>query len=185
VNADLVLVTRALDFAARRHAAQRRKGLAAEPYINHLAEVALLLAQATGGEDPALVAAGLLHDTLEDTPTSEQELEREFGGEILALVREVTDDKSLPKEVRKRLQVERAGDKSARARLIKIADKTCNLRSIVASPPLGWTRHRRLEYFRWALEVVDRCRGASSFLENAFDEAYRAGMAALGGGEGR
>ena len=100
-------------------------------------------------------------------------------------MREVTDDKSLPREARKRLQVERAGDKSARARLIKIADKTCNLRSIVASPPLGWTRHRRLEYFRWALEVVDRCRGASSFLENAFDEAYRAGMAALGGGEGR
>ena len=180
---ELLLVVRALEFAARRHSAQRRKGLAAEPYVNHLAEVARLLAEACGGRDAELVAAGLLHDTLEDTATRAAELEEDFGAAVLSLVREVTDDKSLPRQARKRLQVETAGGKSARARMIKIADKTSNLRSLLASPPVGWalarycgSRRRRLEYFRWAAQVVERCRGVSPELEAAFDQAYREGL---------
>ena len=175
-----MLVARALEFAARKHSAQRRKGLAAEPYVNHLAEVALLLAVACGGRDPELVAAGLLHDTLEDTRTEAAELEREFGAGVLALVREVSDDKSLPREERKRLEVERAGGRSARARMIKLADKTSNLRSLLASPPVGWSRRRRLEYFRWAAQVAERCRGVSLALEAAFDRACREGLAMRG-----
>jgi (p)ppGpp synthase/HD superfamily hydrolase len=177
---DLVLVARALEFAARRHSAQRRKGLAAEPYVNHLAEVALLLAESCGGRDPELVAAGLLHDTLEDTATGTEELEREFGAGVLSLVLEVTDDQSLPRRERKRLAIETAGGKSARARLLKIADKTSNLRSLLASPPVGWTRRRRLEYFQWAAQVVERCRGVSPMLEAAFDQAWREGLARMG-----
>ena len=177
---DLLLVVRALEFAAHRHSAQRRKGAAAEPYVNHLAEVARLLAEACGGRDAELVAAGLLHDTLEDTRTEAAELEREFGPVVLGLVREVTDDKSLPRPERKRLQVQTAGAKSSRARMIKIADKTSNLRSLLASPPLGWSRRRRLEYFAWAAQVVERCRGVSPELEAAFDRAHREGLAALG-----
>ncbi len=177
---DLLLVVRALEFAARRHSSQRRKGAAAEPYVNHLAEVARLLAEASGGRDAELVAAGLLHDTLEDTATRAEELEREFGPGVLGLVREVTDDKSLARPERKRLQVQTAGTKSGRARMIKIADKTSNLRSLLASPPLGWSRRRRLDYFGWAAQVVERCRGVSPELEAAFDRAYRKGLAALG-----
>jgi len=183
----MVLVARALEFAARKHSAQRRKGLAAEPYVNHLAEVALLLAVACGGRDPELVAAGLLHDTLEDTRTEAAELEREFGAGVLALVREVSDDKSLPREERRRLEVKRAGGRSARARMIELADKTSNLRSILASPPVGWalaryggSRRRRLEYFRWAAQVAERCRGVSAALEAAFDRACREGLAKMG-----
>jgi len=182
LNADLLLLARALDFAARRHSSQRRKGLAAEPYINHLAEVALLLA--SGGGEPVLVAAGLLHDTLEDTAPTPEELGREFGQEILGLVREVTDDKSQPREARKLLQIQTAGFKSPRARQIKIADKTSNLLSMAASPPLGWGRRRRLEYLHWAREVVNRCRGVNAVLEKAFDEAYETARAALGEEEG-
>ncbi len=177
---DLLLVVRALEFAARRHSSQRRKGAAAEPYVNHLAEVARLLAEASGGRDAELVAAGLLHDTLEDTATRAEELEREFGPGVLGLVREVTDDKSLARPERKRLQVQTAGTKSDRARMIKIADKTSNLRTLLASPPLGWSRRRRLDYFGWAAQVVERCRGVSPELEAAFDRAYRKGLAALG-----
>jgi len=176
----LVLVARAMEFAAHKHSSQRRKGLTAEPYVNHLAEVARLLAEACGGRDAELVAAGLLHDTLEDTATRAEELEREFGPAVLGLVREVTDDKSLPRAERKRLQVQMAGGKSSRARMIKIADKTSNLRSLLASPPLGWSRRRRLEYFAWAAQVVERCRGVSPELEAAFDRAHREGLAALG-----
>jgi (p)ppGpp synthase/HD superfamily hydrolase len=176
-----VLVARALDFAARKHRDQRRKGAAKEPYINHPAEVAWLVADATGGEPLAVLLAALLHDTLEDTQTTLAELEREFGADVAALVAEVTDDKRLPKAERKRLQVEHAGDRSDGAKLIKIADKTSNLRSLIESPPPDWDLERRREYFEWAKRVVDRCRGVNDQLEAAFDQAYAKGVASLQG----
>ena len=178
-NDGVVLVTRAADFAARRHVDQRRKGDAREPYINHLAEVAALLAEATDGADAVLVAAGFLHDTLEDTPTEYEELQALFGDDVASLVAEVTDDKSLLKAERKRLQVETAAKKSERARLIKIADKTSNLRALAASPPADWDVRRVAEYIGWAEQVVERCRGLNVKLEHAFDTAVAEARAAI------
>jgi len=176
----IIEVTRALDFAARKHAAQRRKGVLAEPYVNHLAEVALLLAEATDGGDPGVVAAGLLHDTLEDTRTSRAELADAFGEEVARLVEEVTDDKSLERDQRKQLQILGAPDKSQRARMIKIADKIANLRSVAESPPLGWSSRRKQEYVAWARQVVAACGPTNARLETLFEEAARkaAGQAA-------
>lgn len=176
---DIVAVARALDFAARKHSNQRRKGEAGEPYVNHLAEVARLVAEATEGQDTIAVLAALLHDAIEDTPTTREELEREFGREVAEIVVEVTDDKSLLKAERKRLQVETAPAKSRRAKLIKIADKTSNLRSIAKSPPLDWDIKRQREYFEWAARVVAGCRGVNPTLERWFDEAHAAGLRAL------
>jgi (p)ppGpp synthase/HD superfamily hydrolase len=173
MNLALVDFTRALDFAARKHRDQRRKGAAAEPYVKHLAEVANLVAEVTEGKDPLLVLGALLHDTLEDTNTTPEELANAFGVEAAQLVAEVTDDKRLPKRERKRLQVETARGKSKRAKLIKIADKTSNLRSIISSPPKDWNRQRKREYFDWAAKVVEECRGVNARLEQCFDEAYR------------
>jgi (p)ppGpp synthase/HD superfamily hydrolase len=168
---DVALVSRAADFAARRHADQQRKGAAREPYVNHLAEVASLLAETMGEPDAALVAAGWLHDTLEDTQTDREELERLFGPRVASLVAEVTDDKSLPKAERKRRQVEAAPHKSAGAKAIKLADKTSNFRSLTASPPEGWERQRIADYIAWAQEVVAGCRGTNAALEDRFDRA--------------
>ena len=179
----LLLFARALDFAARKHVHQRRKGESAEPYINHLAEVARLLAAAPENRNPAVTIAGLLHDTLEDTATSHDELAAEFGAEIASLVREVTDDKALPKAERKSRQVQHARQASDGAKMIKIADKTSNLHSIVNSPPRGWDLTRKLEYFNWAKHVVDGCRGVSSYLEGEFDRAWRLGAKEFGLGE--
>ncbi len=176
----VVTLMRAMDFAARKHRDQRRKGVAAEPYINHLAEVALLVADATGGRDRLAVLGALLHDTIEDTKTRRKELAAKFGAEVAALVAEVTDDKRLPKHARKRLQVETAPHKSRRAKLIKIADKTSNLRSIIDSPPVDWDIKRRRKYFEWAACVVKGCRGANARLEARFDEAHRRGRRLLG-----
>jgi (p)ppGpp synthase/HD superfamily hydrolase len=167
----ITLVARAADFAARAHATQHRKGLAKEPYINHLTEVALLLAEATDGADPALIAAAYLHDTLEDTATRYEELVSQFGQDIARLVAEVTDDKSLPKAERKRLQVETAIKKTKRAQLLKIADKTSNVRALVTSPPAGWSKQRLLEYVDWAEAVVSQLRGQSTMLDAAFAAA--------------
>ena len=178
---DLVLVTRVVDFAALKHRGQRRKGAAAEPYFNHLAEVAFLVAQATKGRDPLVVLGALLHDTIEDTLTTEDELEAEFGAEVARLVAEVTDDKRLPKAERKRLQIETAPHKSDRAKLIKIADKTSNLRGIANSPPVDWDLARQREYFVWAARVVEGCRGVNPWLETIFDDAQRDGLARLAG----
>jgi (p)ppGpp synthase/HD superfamily hydrolase len=167
----IMLVMRAAEFAARRHADQKRKGAAREPYINHLTEVANLLADATDGKDPELIAAGLLHDTLEDTKTEFEELCDRFGNDVAKLVSEVTDDKSLPKVERKRLQVLNANKKSERARLIKMADKISNVRSLAASPPADWDSTRALEYVEWAEQVVDACRGLNGRLDKKFDVA--------------
>lgn len=169
---DVVSITRALDFAARKHVGQRRKGLAEEPYINHLAEVALLLAEATAGKDTNLVVAGLLHDCIEDQNVKYEELVELFGEDVAGLVREVTDDKTLDKAERKRLQVTKTPHKSDRAKMLKIADKTSNLRSIRLSPPKNWDAQRKQEYFEWAKAVVAGCGGVSAFLKAKFDEAY-------------
>jgi (p)ppGpp synthase/HD superfamily hydrolase len=170
----IVGVARALDFAARKHAHQRRKGLKAEPYINHLTEVALLLAEASDGADPPLVMAGLLHDTIEDTETSRAELAEAFGDDVAALVAEVTDDTSLPRQQRKRRQVQTAPGKSVRARMIKLADKVANLHSIAHSPPIGWSARRKMEYVAWAREVVEACGRTNERLEELFEMAARA-----------
>jgi len=172
MNNDVVKLSQAADYAARQHGAQRRKGASAEPYINHLTEVAALLAEATDGNDVVLVMGGLLHDTLEDTDATYAQLVERFGPEVAALVQEVTDDKSLPKDVRKRLQVETTPHKSVRAKLLKIADKTSNLRGLVTSPPAGWTEERLRDYVIWAEQVVRSCRGLNAALEAQFDAAY-------------
>ena len=168
---EILLLTRAFAFAAEKHSDQRRKGENAEPYVNHVAEVAHLLAVAVQGRDANLVAAGLLHDTLEDTETTWDELVATFNEDIADLVREVTDDKSLPKQERKRLQVEHAPSRTDRAKMLKLADKTSNLRGIAASPPAGWSTERRLDYIRWGRDVVAGLRGAHPWLEAQFDEA--------------
>jgi GTP diphosphokinase / guanosine-3',5'-bis(diphosphate) 3'-diphosphatase len=176
VNA-VIELARALDFAARRHAAQRRKGAKAEPYINHLAEVALLLAEASDGGDPALVMAGLLHDTIEDTGTTREELSSAFGEDVAALVGEVTDDRRLDRETRKALQVQTAGHKSRRARMIKIADKTSNLRSVAESPPVTWTAGRKAQYIEWSRKVVEACGETNARLQQLFAEAVARALA--------
>lgn len=172
MNLDLVKLAQAADYAARQHIAQRRKGERAEPYVNHLTEVALLLAEATEGADVVLLMGGLLHDTLEDTDATYEDLQQRFGPDVAALVAEVTDDKSLPKEMRKRLQIEKTPHKSQRARLLKLADKTSNLRGLIESPPKGWSPERLRDYVQWAEAVVRSCRGLNAELEARYDEAH-------------
>ena len=174
MSSDLVLLARAADYAARQHIAQRRKGERAEPYVNHLIEVAALLAEATDGSDVVLLMGGLLHDTLEDTDATYDDLVERFGPEVASLVAEVTDDKSLPKEERKRLQIAKTAGKSRRAKLLKLADKTSNLRAITASPSPEWSVKRRLEYVKWARDVVAGVRGTNEWLEAEFDKAAEA-----------
>lgn len=143
-------------FAAEKHSTHRRKGSFAEPYLNHLIEVAELLASTADELDTNLIVAALLHDTIEDAGVTREELAERFGEDVAALVAEVTDDKSLPKERRKALQIENAPKKSQRAQRLSAADKISNLRSIVNSPPANWSFDRRVEYVRWAREVVGR-----------------------------
>lgn len=172
------LLARAFRYAAAKHAGQMRKGEAKEPYINHPAEVAELVAEATGGADPDLVVAALLHDVVEDTPTPNAEIATEFGADVAGLVAEVTDDKSLPQAERKRLQVEHAPGLTLRAKVLKLADKTSNLRALATSPPADWSPQRRRDYVAWGREVVAGLRGACPWLEARFDEAAAAADAA-------
>jgi len=174
---DILLLTKAMNFAAQKHTSQRRKGEAAEPYINHPIEVATELA-INGAPLNAIVAA-LIHDTVEDTGTSEEEIVREFGQNIADIVNEVSDDKTLPKAVRKQLQIEHAAHASAEAKQLKMGDKISNLRAILTSPPAGWEVKEKLEYFNWAKKVVDNCRGVNAGLEASFDEVYKRGIKAF------
>ena len=169
---DLATVLEALAFAAHKHRDQRRKGAAASPYINHPIALANVLVREGAVSEPDVVAAALLHDTLEDTQTSPGELRAAFGERVARVVEEVTDDKSLPKAERKRLQIEHAAAISREAKLVKLADKICNLRDMADHPPASWDLVRRREYFDWAKAVIDRLRGVHPGLEAAFDAAY-------------
>ena len=171
-NPDLALILKALEFAARKHRDQRRKDPEASPYINHPIALANVLCNEGCVEDPIVIATAILHDTLEDTDTTQEELEKAFGPRIAQIVAEVTDDKRLPKQERKRLQVEHAAGLSTEAKLVKLADKICNVRDVACHPPTHWTPGRCREYFNWAKAVVDRLRGVHSTLERLFDEAY-------------
>ena len=169
---DLALLLKALAFAAHKHRDQRRKDAEASPYINHPIALAEVLAGEGGITDLEVLAAALLHDTIEDTATTLEELRAQFGERIAGMVAEVTDDKELPKAERKRLQIERAAGISAGAKLVKLADKICNLRDVAVRPPAQWDLGRRREYFDWAKQVIDGLRGAHPGLEAAFDAAY-------------
>jgi len=161
----------AVRFAAEKHRDQRRKDDEASPYINHPIEVAETLARIGGVSDGDVLRAAILHDTLEDTETTQAELVEHFGEAVADLVAEVTDDKSLPKEVRKRLAIEHAPALSPKAKLIKLGDRICNVCDVASSPPKGWDKERRLKYFEWSRDVVAGCRGVSPELEKEFDEA--------------
>lgn len=165
-------ILHAAQFAAEKHSQQRRKGANAEPYVNHLIEVAHLVAGALSEPDPNLLIAALLHDVVEDAGVTRDDLTLEFNEDVAGLVMEVTDDKSLPKQERKRLQVEHAPHKSARAQMIKLADKISNLRALQNSPPAGWDMSRRREYVLWAHQVVTALPSPSPKLLAEFQRLY-------------
>jgi guanosine-3',5'-bis(diphosphate) 3'-pyrophosphohydrolase len=165
-------ILRAAHYAAVKHAGQRRKGDAAEPYINHLLEVAELVS-GVKPDDTDLISAALLHDVVEDTGTTKEEVVQTFGTDVADLVMEVTDDKSLPKSERKRLQVLSAPKKSERAGIIKLADQISNLRAILNSPPADWSGERQQEYFHWAKAVVDGLTAPNPILKAEFDRLYQ------------
>jgi guanosine-3',5'-bis(diphosphate) 3'-pyrophosphohydrolase len=168
-----------VNFAAEKHRTQKRKDADESPYINHPIAVAKLLSQVGKVSDLPTLKAALLHDTIEDTDTTVDELERKFGIEICNLVMEVTDDKNLPKEERKRLQVEHSPELTKRAKMIKIADKICNILDITHSPPTSWSLERRVEYLDWADKVVAGCRGVNERLERRFDEVMKSAREVL------
>lgn len=168
---DPARLLKAISFAADKHSRQRRKDVEASPFINHPIAVATVLAIEGEVSDEVTLLAAALHDTVEDTKTTFEELEEHFGLEVAGLVRELTDDKSLEKAERKRLQIEHARESSARAKQLKIADKICNIRDITVSPPADWSLERRSEYLQWSEKVVAGCRHVNAKLDQAFDQA--------------
>ena len=160
---------KAASFAAKKHIDQKRKGDAASPYINHPLEVANLLANEGNVEDYDILIAAVLHDTIEDTDTTKEEITQLFGENVCKMVLEVTDDKSLPKAVRKQKQIEHAPHLSDGAKQIKLGDKISNITDVMNDPPAGWSKQRRLEYIEWGEKVVAGLRGANPALENHFD----------------
>jgi guanosine-3',5'-bis(diphosphate) 3'-pyrophosphohydrolase len=169
----LGLVLKALAFAAEKHRSQRRKDAEASPYINHPIALATVLFHEAHVQDPIVLAAAILHDTVEDTETTVEELRREFGEQVTAIVEEVTDDKRLPKAERKQKQNEHAPHISDAAQQVKLADKISNLRDLVESPPANWSLDRKREYFEWARSVIDGFRGKHPELEAIFDRVYQ------------
>jgi len=168
----------AIAFAAEKHRSQRRKGEDASPYINHPIAAAELLAR-YGINDLVTLQAAILHDTLEDTETSPEELTHHFGREVTEVVLEVTDDKKLPKEERKARQISHAPQLSRQAKLVKLADKICNVLDVTHEPPSGWPLERRVGYLDWTEAVVAGCRGVHPELEAFYDRTLGEGRSLL------
>lgn len=170
----------AIRFAAERHRMQKRKGAEETPYINHPIEVAEMLVRVGGVADEDLIIAALLHDTVEDTDATPEDLEERFGPRVRAIVGEVTDDKSLPKQVRKDLQVEHSPHLSAEAKQLKLCDKISNVTDVANRPPADWSHARKVDYLSWAERVVAGLRGVNPALEARFDEALATARVRLG-----
>ena len=177
-----VAILKALHFASIKHRDQRRKDVEASPYINHPIEVAEILARVGGVSDIVTLQGAILHDTIEDTQTTPEELENVFGPEVRRVVEEVTDNKQLPKAERKRLQIEHAPHLSASARQIKMGDKISNVLGVTQAPPADWPLERRLEYLDWTERVVAGCRGCNPKLESFYDQALAEGRRLLSKG---
>lgn len=173
INSSLVL--KAAQFAALKHRDQRRKDIESSPYIIHPISVALTIADIGGIEEPEILAAALLHDTLEDTDTSVSELDEIFGETVRRYVEEVSDDKSLPKNERKQKQIEHAATLSRGASLIKLGDKISNVSDVTHSPPADWDTERRKQYFDWAESVINNCPKVNATLEDHFSEVLSNG----------
>jgi guanosine-3',5'-bis(diphosphate) 3'-pyrophosphohydrolase len=169
---DLQQLVSALSFSATRHQDQRRKNARRTPYINHPIALLYVLAVEAGVRDKAALQGSLLHDTIEDTDTTEAELREGFGDSTTDVVVAMSDDKSLPKAERKRLQIVHAKDWSYSARLAEYADKICNMRDLTVEFPEGWTLERVQEFFDWAKAVIDQIRGTHEKLDQLFDEVY-------------
>jgi GTP diphosphokinase / guanosine-3',5'-bis(diphosphate) 3'-diphosphatase len=180
---DSALLLAAAHFAADRHRDQRRKDIAASPYINHPIAVAEVMA-CNGVTDIVALQAALLHDTIEDTETTVVEIEDGFGADVLSVVLEVTDDKSLEKAERKRRQIERAPGMSDAAKLVKLGDKICNATDVATNPPAGWDQARRVEYLDWTEAVVRGCRGVHTDLEAHYDRTLADARAVIAGTDG-
>ena len=178
---EIVALLKAMHFASVRHKDQRRKDAEASPYINHPIEVAELLARVGQVTDLVVLQSAILHDTIEDTQTTAEEIEALFGAEVRAVVEEVTDDKSLPKEVRKQLQIEHAPHISKRAQMVKLADKISNVRAIQETPPATWPWERRRDYLDWTQQVVAGLRGCNAHLEALYDQYLQSGRTRLEG----
>ncbi|XP_040270059.1 guanosine-3',5'-bis(diphosphate) 3'-pyrophosphohydrolase MESH1 [Bufo bufo] len=166
-------ILEAAHFAAIKHKAQKRKDLEETPYINHPIGVARILSHEAGISDITVLQAALLHDTVEDTDTTLLEIEQTFGPEVRRIVEEVTDDKTLPRMARKRLQIEHAPHCSQQSKLVKLADKLYNLRDLNRSTPKGWSEKRVQEYFQWAFQVVNGLRGTNVVMEKHLDQLFK------------
>jgi guanosine-3',5'-bis(diphosphate) 3'-pyrophosphohydrolase len=167
-------------FSADRHRDQRRKGVRETPYINHPLEVAERIVRVGGVDDTEVLVAAILHDTIEDTETTAEEIERHFGNAVAGLVLEVTDDRTLTSMERKRLVIEHAPHLTPRAKVIKIADKICNVADTASNPPASWSRQRRRDYLDFAEQIVLGCRGTNAALDAEFDEVLADARAHIG-----
>ncbi|KAE8744603.1 hypothetical protein FOCC_FOCC008732 [Frankliniella occidentalis] len=168
----LGILLKCANFAAVKHSGQRRKDPEKTPYINHPIGVAYILTDEGSVRDPAVIMAAILHDTVEDTDTTLDEIKKEFGSNVANIVAEVTDDKSLPYDERKRLQIVHAPTSSKEAKLVKLADKLYNLRDLEKATPEGWSQERVKQYFIWASKVVEGLRGTNRQIENSLDEIF-------------
>ena len=173
------LILKAADFAAYKHRNQKRKDEEKTPYINHPIAVAKIISEIGNVEDPEVLAAALLHDTIEDTKTTPEELIENFGERVCHLVQEVTDDKTLPKLERKQRQIDHAKEISKDAALIKLGDKISNVTDITYTPPTHWDNERRLEYLEWAEEVINNCPKVNEALENYFAKTIKTGRESI------
>ena len=173
------LILKATSFSAKKHIKQRRKDEFSTPYINHPVSVALVIADIGGVDDTEVLAAALLHDTLEGTETTPEELENEFGKKVCQYVLEVSDDMDLSKEERKVKQIEHARHLSEGAVLIKLGDKISNVKDVINNPPDDWSLNKRIEYLVWAEKVIDNCPKVNDDLENRFKELVKKGYEVL------
>lgn len=167
----VLFYTVACYFAANAHKRQKRKDATGTPYINHPIDVANILADA-GITDPDILCAAVLHDTIEDTYVTYDLIKEQFGEKVANIVKECSDDKSYPKEIRKQMQLKHSTNASVEAKLVKAGDKLSNIGDLDSNPPANWTQDEIQGYITWCYAVCLEIKGHNQIVDQRLSDIF-------------
>jgi len=164
---DAEAVLGAAIFATEKHKSQVRSNEKKTPYIIHPIEVADLVMKIGHVYDKDVLITALLHDVMDDTQTTYEQITSLYGTKVSSYLEEMTSKQGLSLKEQKKQQIMQAFRQNPSVAIIKLSDKLSNLKTLATSPPPSWSRDRIDQYFQWAQTVIENLPESNQLLKKA------------------